>query len=252
MVTSLFISDLHLHPGRPESLRLFKNFIATKAVNADQLFILGDLFEYWLGDDASEHCGYQDVVETLSTLASHNTKVFFMHGNRDFLVGSRFASATGGYLLPDPTSFNLGGEDVLLMHGDSLCTDDIEHQKFRELTHSHEWQVKILSQSIAEREELARQLRINSNKGNAEKPEAIMDVNQDTVEQIMQENRIRILIHGHTHRMAIHNFQVADKWLHRIVLGDWYKTGSYLVHDQQGFRMLSYPGERLIASLNEG
>ena len=247
--TSLFISDLHLHPERPESMRLFEDFIANKGSDADQLFILGDLFEYWLGDDASEHCGYQPVIDSLSTLAGMNTKVFFMHGNRDFLVGTRFASLIGGSVLPDPTKFRLGGQGVLLMHGDSLCTDDIEHQKFRELTRSREWQQNILSKSIAEREEIARQFRMNSMKGNAKKAEAIMDVNQQAVESVMLEQQVKLLIHGHTHRAAIHNFQLAGETMHRIVLGDWYTQGSYLVHDLNGFRLMDYPADRLCAEL---
>lgn len=248
-MTNLFISDLHLHPERPESMRLFEDFIANKAGDAEQLFILGDLFEYWLGDDASEHCGYQPVIDSLSTLAEMNTKVFFMHGNRDFLVGTGFASLVNGKLLPDPSKISLDGQDVLLMHGDSLCTDDIEHQKFRALTHSTEWQQDILSKSIAEREEIARQFRINSMKGNAEKAEAIMDVNQHTVESIMLENQTRLLIHGHTHRAAIHDFQLDGESMHRIVLGDWYTRGSYLIHDPNGFRLIDYPGDRLCAEL---
>lgn len=247
--TSLFISDLHLHPERPESIHLFENFVASKAGEAEQLFILGDLFEYWLGDDASEHCGYQPVIDSLSILAEMNTEVFFMHGNRDFLVGTRFASLIGGKLLPDPSIISLDGQDALLMHGDSLCTDDIEHQKFRALTRSREWQQDILSKSIAEREVIARQFRMNSMKGNAEKAEAIMDVNQQTVESIMLENQTRLLIHGHTHRAAIHNFQLDGKLMHRIVLGDWYTQGSYLIHDQNGFRLMDYPGDRLCAEL---
>ncbi len=157
MTTSLFISDLHLDPGRPEGIQLFDDFIRQKAVDADQLFILGDLFEYWLGDDACEHSGYQSIQESLASLAGKKTKVYFMHGNRDFLVGNDFASSIGGWLLPDPSVFKLGKMKVLLMHGDSLCTDDVAHQEFRAQTRNKIWQQNILSRSIAEREELARQ-----------------------------------------------------------------------------------------------
>jgi UDP-2,3-diacylglucosamine hydrolase len=250
MTTSLFISDLHLDPGRPEGIQLFDQFIHQKAVDADQLFILGDLFEYWLGDDASEHSGYQTIAESLATLACKQTKVYFMHGNRDFLVGKDFASLFGGCLLPDPSKFKLDKIDVLLMHGDSLCTDDIAHQQFRAQTRSKEWQESILSQSIAAREELARHLRMNSIKGNADKLESIMDVNQGAVESAMKENEVTILIHGHTHRTAIHEFKIADKTAHRIVLGDWYKKGNYLLHDENGFRLLSYPDDTVLATLD--
>jgi UDP-2,3-diacylglucosamine hydrolase len=250
MATSLFISDLHLDPERPEGIRLFDDFIRNKAVDAEQIFILGDLFEYWLGDDASEHCGYQIIIECLANLVCKKTRVYFMHGNRDFLVGKDFASSIGGCLLPDPSKFRLGEIDVLLMHGDSLCTDDVAHQKFREQTRSREWQQNILSKSIAEREEFARQLRMNSKKGNTDKPESIMDVNHAAVGSVMKDNHVSLLIHGHTHRTAIHNFQLMGKTAHRIVLGDWYKEGNYLIHDQQGFRLLSYPGDSVLATLD--
>ncbi len=250
MTTSLFISDLHLDPGRPGGIRLFNDFIRNKAIDADQIFILGDLFEYWLGDDASEHCGYQTILECLATLARKKTKVYFMHGNRDFLVGKDFASSIGGWLLPDPSKFRLGEIDVLLMHGDSLCTDDVAHQQFREQTRSEQWQQNILSKSISEREEFAKKLRMSSKKANTDKPESIMDVNQDTVESTMKDYQVSLLIHGHTHRAAIHDFQLMGKTAHRIVLGDWYKKGNYLIHDQDGFRLLSYPGETVLATLD--
>ena len=248
MTTSLFISDLHLDPGRPEGIQLFEDFIRQKAADADQLFILGDLFEYWLGDDTSEHCGYQPIGESLVTLSSHNTRVYFMHGNRDFLVGKDFASSFGGSLLQDPSKFKLGETDALLMHGDSLCTDDIAHQQFREQTRNSEWQQAILSKSISEREELARQLRIQSMQGNAEKPESIMDVNQTAVESMMKEHSVRLLIHGHTHRSAIHEVQLEGNMAYRIVLGDWYKKGNYLVHDENGYRLMSFPDDTVIAT----
>jgi UDP-2,3-diacylglucosamine hydrolase len=249
MKTSLFISDLHLDPGRPEGIQLFDNFIRQKAPDADQLFILGDLFEYWLGDDACKHSGYQSIEESLATLAYKKTKVFFMHGNRDFLVSKDFASSVAACLLPDPSVFKLGKMDVLLMHGDSLCTDDTAHQEFRAQTRNKAWQQNILSLSIAEREELARKLRMNSVKGNAEKPEFIMDVNQASVESVMKDNDVNILIHGHTHRLAMHEFKLTDKTACRIVLGDWYKKGNYLIHDQHGFRLLSYPDDTVLATL---
>jgi len=250
MTTSLFISDLHLDPGRPKAIQLFDDFIRQKAVYADQLLILGDLFEYWLGDDACEHSGYQAIEEGLAVLTSYNTKVYFMHGNRDFLVGKDFASSICCGLLPDPTVFKLNDLDVLLMHGDSLCTDDVGHQQFRAVSRTNEWKKNILSKTIHEREEFARQLRMNSQKGNAEKIESIMDVNQTTVECAMLEHNVRLLIHGHTHRTAIHEFQLTGKTVNRIVLGDWYKKGNYLVHDQAKFSLLSYPDDTVIATVN--
>jgi len=250
MAASLFISDLHLDPARPEGIQLFDDFIGKKAVYADQLFILGDLFEYWLGDDACEHSGYLAIKESLAVLAGCNTKVYFMHGNRDFLVGKDFTSSIGCRLLPDPTVFRLNDLDVLLMHGDSLCTDDAEHQKFRAVSRSYEWQNDILSKTIHEREEFARQLRMNSQKSNAEKVESIMDVNQAAVEDTLLEHNVRLLIHGHTHRTAIHEFQLAGETVHRIVLGDWYQKGNYLAYDQSKFRLLSYPDDTVLATVN--
>ncbi len=250
MTTSLFISDLHLDPGRPAGIQLFDDFIRKKALYADQLIILGDLFEYWLGDDACEYSGYQAIAGSLAILASHNTKVFFMHGNRDFLVGKDFALSICCQLLPDPTVFRLNDRNVLLMHGDSLCTDDVVHQQFRAVSRSSEWQRNTLAKTIHEREEFARQLRMNSQKGNAEKIESIMDVSQTAVEDALLEHNVRLLIHGHTHRAAIHKFQLAGKTAHRIVLGDWYQKGNYLVHDQTKFSLLSYPDERVLATVN--
>ncbi len=250
MATSLFISDLHLDPGRPDGIQLFDDFIRTTAFHADQLFILGDLFEYWLGDDACKHSGYQFITESLAELAGQNTKVYFMHGNRDFLVGKKFASSICGRLLQDPTVFKLNDLDVLLMHGDSLCTDDISHQKFRVVTRSNEWKTDMLSKSIQEREQIARQLRMNSEKGNAEKEESIMDVSQTTVEEEMLKHNVELLIHGHTHRTAMHEFQLSGKTAHRIVLGDWHKNGNYLVHDQNEFRLLNYPDNAVLATVS--
>lgn len=249
MTTSLFISDLHLDPARPQGIQLFDDFIRQKAQAADQLFILGDLFEYWLGDDASSHCGYQSIAESLATLSSHNTKVYLMHGNRDFLLGKDFTSSFTGSLLNEPTKIKLGTHDVLLMHGDSLCTDDVAHQQFREQTRSSEWQQAVLSKSITEREELARQLRMQSMQGNAEKPEAIMDVNQSAVESMMRNHQVQLLIHGHTHRTAIHELELNGRPAHRIVLGDWYTKGNYLIHNKSGFRLMSFPDDTVLSTL---
>ena len=251
MTTSLFISDLHLDPARPEAIQLFDDFIRQKAQAADQLFILGDLFEYWLGDDASSHCGYQSIAESLATLSSHNTKVYLMHGNRDFLMGKDFTSCFAGWLLSDPSKITLGENEVLLMHGDSLCTDDVAHQQFREQSRNPEWQQAILAKSILEREQLARQLRMQSTQGNAEKPEAIMDVNQSAVETMMKNHQVQLLIHGHTHRTAIHNLELNGSAAHRIVLGDWYKKGNYLIHDESGFRLISFPDDTVLSTLTD-
>lgn len=249
---SLFISDLHLHPDHPEGMRLFEDFINEHAKQADRLFMLGDLFEYWLGDDAVEFSGYRPVMDALSSLSSLNTKCLFMHGNRDFLVGRDFATSCGSRLLPDPSVFDLDGHDVLLSHGDLLCTDDYEHQAFRKQTRDKAWQNSLLDQSLEERDALARQLRMGSEEGKQLKPEAIMDVNQTTVEQQMQAHGVQILIHGHTHRPAIHDFTLDNQPVHRIVLGDWYEHGSYLSHENGEYQLTSYPDNHVQARLQVG
>jgi UDP-2,3-diacylglucosamine hydrolase len=249
---SLFISDLHLHPGHPKGIQLFEDFIDEHARSADRLFILGDLFEYWLGDDAVDFSGYGPVMDTLASLAYSKTKIHFMHGNRDFLVSEEFASTCGSSLMPDPSIFDLDGQKVLLAHGDLLCTDDHEHQAFRKQTHDKTWQKSLLDQSLEERDNLARQLRTGSEEGNQIKPESIMDVTQATVEEQMQSHGVLILIHGHTHRPAIHNFTLNGLDAHRIVLGDWYERGSYLSHEDGEFLLMSYPDNRVQAQLRTG
>lgn len=247
---SLFISDLHLHPAAPEGIRLFQAFVNEQAKQADRLFILGDMFEYWLGDDAVDFSGYGPIIDALAGLSSLNTKVFFMHGNRDFLVGKHFTSASGCELLHDPSVFSLDGHGVLLAHGDLLCTDDHAHQAFRAQTRDPTWQQQLLAQSIEQRDALARQLRMGSEEGKQIKPESIMDVNPATVKQVMQEYDVRVLIHGHTHRPAIHAFELDGSPAHRIVLGDWYQaTGSYLRHENGEFQLVRYPDNTVQAHL---
>ncbi|HBE93077.1 MAG TPA: UDP-2,3-diacylglucosamine diphosphatase [Gammaproteobacteria bacterium] len=246
---SLFISDLHLHPDHPEGIRIFEDFISEHAKQADRLFILGDLFEYWLGDDAVEFSGYKPVMDALSSLSCLNTKILFMHGNRDFLVSKDFASACSGWLLPDPSVFDLDGQKILLSHGDLLCTDDHEHQAFREQTRDKSWQNSLLDQSLEQRDALAKQLRMGSEEGKQIKPESIMDVSQSTVEQQMLVHDVRLLIHGHTHRPAIHDFTLDGQLAHRIVLGDWYESGSFLSHKNGEFQLMSYPDNTVQAQL---
>jgi len=250
---SLFISDLHLHPGHPDGMALFAQFIDEHARSADRLFILGDLFEYWLGDDAIEFSGHEALVDTLAGLGRSGTSVLFMHGNRDFLVGEDFASATGVTLLPDPDVVELDGLKVLLSHGDLLCTDDTEHQAFRAQTRDRAWQRQMLSQSLEQRDALARQLRMGSEQGKRIKPETIMDVTRDAVEQQMREHGTRLLIHGHTHRPAIDEFELDGSPAWRIVLQDWYgATGGFLSHEDGLFRSWSYPNNRLQAKIELG
>ena len=247
---SLFISDLHLHPAHPDGMALFGQFANEHASQADRLFILGDLFEYWLGDDAIDFSGYRPVVNTLARMAVNGTQVLFVHGNRDFLVGEGFASAVHGRLLPDPSVFDLDGRRVLLSHGDLLCTDDVEHQAFRAQTRNPEWQASLLSQSLQQRDALARQLRMGSEQGKQIKAEAIMDVTTDAVEQQMRKHAVRVLIHGHTHRPAIHELEIDGSLAWRIVLQDWYEArGGFLSHADGQFRMIDYPSNELTAEI---
>jgi UDP-2,3-diacylglucosamine hydrolase len=229
----LFISDLHLDPSRPGIIRLFLEFLATDARSAAALYILGDLFEAWIGDDAvpADH----PVLSGLRALSAGGVPVLVIRGNRDFLLGADFARHTGARLLDDPTCIELSGERVLLMHGDSLCIDDVEYQAFRRLVHDPSWQAGFLAKSIPERMALAGQARQESSARNAALADsaqgnAIMDVNAEAVIATLRAHGVRRLIHGHTHRPAIHTLGVDGEPATRIVLGDWYDQGSVLIH----------------------
>ncbi len=226
MSKTLFISDLHLDRERPEIIRLFADFLITQAPEADALYILGDLFEYWIGDDQSI-TGLEIIIEQLHTLTSQ-TPVFFQHGNRDFLVGETFAKQTGILLLPETQMVDLYGQSALLMHGDSLCTDDIEYQKLRVMLRNNQWQTQFLSLAMDERVKQAMALRDQSVSETGAKSEDIMDVNQQSVEAALKQHQTDLLIHGHTHRPAQHAFVLDGKPAKRIVLGDWYEQGSVL------------------------
>ncbi len=227
-MATLFISDLHLSAHRPKIITLFLDFLRRQAASAEALYILGDLFEYWIGDDAAGQAENRPIVQGLHALTASGVPVFIMHGNRDFLLGPTFESLTGCRLLADPARVSLYGEDVLLMHGDSLCTDDIDYQKFRWLVRDPEWQRAFLAKSLAEREQMARNVRELSQVAMTDKPPEIMDVNQAAVESVIRQHRIRHLIHGHTHRPAQHEFPLDGGTARRTVLGDWYEQGSVL------------------------
>lgn len=230
-----FISDLHLSAERPEMSALFESFLR-RLRGGDTLYILGDLFEAWLGDDAvlPEQAG---PVEALRTLTGRGIPAFFMHGNRDFLAGEGFEAMTGCRLLPDPSVVVLGGEHVLLMHGDTLCTDDHDYQAYRARVRDPDFIRHMLSLSVAERRAMADHYRTESHRATRSKPVEIMDVNQQAVEEAMREHNVTRLIHGHTHRPGVHDFKLDGRAAQRIVLGDWYNHGSALVHDHNGYRM---------------
>lgn len=236
MAATAFISDLHLDPERPAITELFLDFLAGPVRSGDALYILGDLFEAWVGDD-DDAPALQPVLEGLAACTNAGLPVFVMTGNRDFLLGEGFAARTGCRLLPDPSVVDLYGEPTLLMHGDALCTDDLEYQQFRHLVRDAGWQRQFLAKPLVERRRMAAGLRETSRQRTARKALEIMDVNQDAVLSALHEHRVRRLIHGHTHRPATHELTVDGTAATRIVLGDWYEQGSVLWCDPTGCRL---------------
>jgi UDP-2,3-diacylglucosamine hydrolase len=226
-VTTLFISDLHLDASRPQIVGLFEQFLRTDARSAQALYILGDLFESWIGDDDDSALA-TSVAEALHETARRGVAVYFMHGNRDFLLGADYARRARMTLLADPQIIELEGERTLIMHGDTLCTDDVEYQKFRALVRDPRWQAQFLAKPLAERRAFAAQARGESRKHTAMTQAEIMDVNADAVASAMRTHRVRRLIHGHTHRPATHRFELDGQTAERIVLGDWYEQSSVL------------------------
>ena len=237
----VFISDLHLSPERPQIISLFLKFADDIAAQSNSLYILGDFLEYWLGDDDPAPA-MTPVFDKLSELyEKHATSVFFMHGNRDFLVGDKLAARCRFTLIDEPYSIMLQGNNALLMHGDTLCTDDVDYQNLRQMLRNPAWQQQMLAKPLEERALLAQQLREKSRQSTAAKQEYIMDVNQQTTDQAFIENNISLLIHGHTHRPAIHHRTINNTETTRIVLGDWYKSGSYLrVKNASELRLQAY------------
>lgn len=226
-MSTLFIADLHLSGERPHIIRLFRDFLRKEARQADALYILGDLFEAWLGDDAVP-ADMIDVLHDINHLTKSGVPVYVMVGNRDFLLGTKFENMTGCMLLPDPSIVNLYGTDTLLMHGDTLCTDDVDYQAIRKQIRSPQWRQAILAKSIEERVQIAREARAESRARTREKSDDIMDVNAQAVENAFRTHDINRLIHGHTHRPAVHESIINDKAVTRIVLGDWYNKASVL------------------------
>lgn len=230
----LFISDLHLCDSRPHITKYFVDFLNSTARNAQALYILGDFFEYWAGDDAIEIGAHKEIIQALKHL-SQSTKIFLMHGNRDFLIGKKFAEASGSTLLADPSLLNIFGKSVLLSHGDALCTDDVDYQKFRNEVRSANWQNNFLNQPLEKRITYIEQLRAKSEQEKSTKSMQIMDVNPTAVNQILRQfNAPPLFIHGHTHRPKMHTHEIDGKICERWVLGDWYEQGSYLLLDEGG------------------
>jgi UDP-2,3-diacylglucosamine hydrolase len=235
-MSTLFISDLHLHPSRPAIIECFLTFLKQQHGQAEALYILGDLFETWIGDDHPEPV-YQPVKSALKAFGNAETPVYLMHGNRDFLLSGQFAAETGCSLLPDPTRIDLYGTATILMHGDSLCSDDKEYQRLRSRVRDPAWQRDILGLPVEQRLHMARQARELSAQSKQGKDEAIMDANQDAIRRSVEEYHADLLIHGHTHRPGIHTFRNNGREITRIVLGDWYEKGSVLAIDPQGWEL---------------
>lgn len=238
-MNTLFISDLHLSGERENITKLFIDFLEQKASKADALYILGDLFEVWPGDDMISP-DYIKSISKMKQLADNGLPLYIMHGNRDFLMAEEFAKVSGATLIEDPTIIDLYGTPTLLMHGDTLCTDDIDYQKFRAMVRDPRWKTDFLSKSKEERLAMTKKYRQISKNETAKKATDIMDVNQNAVEAVISENNVTQLIHGHTHRPAIHDFSVNKKEIKRIVLGDWFEKGSVLVCNEVGCQLESF------------
>ena len=242
-MATLFVSDLHLDPARPEITRLFAEFLDGEARSADALYILGDLFEAWVGDDDPSEIG-ASVADRLAALAASGVPVYFMHGNRDFLLGADYARRAGMVLLEDPTVVDLHGRRALLMHGDTLCTDDAAYQQFRAQTRDPAWQAQFLAQPLAARLAFAQQARAASQARQGELRDAgtmetITDVAPAAVEAAFRAHGVDLLIHGHTHRPAVHALDIDGQACKRVVLGDWYEQGSVLRVDATGVQLAS-------------
>lgn len=228
MAESLFISDLHLSRETPATVALFLSFLGTRAPQADALYILGDLFDTWVGDD-DDTPPIPEIISALHTLTSRGTPVFLQHGNRDFLLGKEFVATTGCQLLPEVYVTNLEGTPTLLMHGDLLCTDDLDYQRARAWLRSDEFLQDFLTRPVAERLAIAANYRQQSGEATSLKAEEIMDVNQATVEQFMTDQGALRLIHGHTHRPGTHEFQLNGATAQRIVLSEWHERKASVV-----------------------
>lgn len=234
MSHTLFISDLHLAPERPQITGQFIAFAREVASRAEALYILGDLFEYWIGDDDVEEPLNREIEDALARLVETGTAVHFMHGNRDVLVGAQFAQRCGVRLLADPALVDLYGTPTLLMHGDTLCIDDLEYQKFRAYAHDPKNQAQFLALPPQARRERMRGWRAESESSKLDKTDAIMDVSPAAVEQTLREHGYPRMIHGHTHRPARHLHRIDGRTCERWVLNDWFVRGGYLRCDAAG------------------
>ncbi len=239
-MTIAFISDLHLDPARPDATKWFGEFMRQSTRRLRQVYILGDLFEVWIGDDGRDAMGQGEVENIIKSTIDAGLEIFFMRGNRDFLVGGEFAKRTGCKILGDPALIALDAHKILLTHGDTLCIDDIEHQAARKEMISAKWKLAFLNKSIDERKLVAQQMRKRSESNKQQKSMEIMeimDVNQRHVEKVMRHHGVATLIHGHTHKPAVHAFCLDGKPAKRYVLGDWYTQKSVLYYHAGRFTL---------------
>ncbi len=237
MASTIFISDLHLDADRPEATAAFEQFLVALPDGVERLYILGDLFETWVGDDDDAELPTR-IAERLSALTATGVDIAFMPGNRDFALGPDYAARAGMRLLAEPTVIQLYGGPALLLHGDTLCTDDHAYQAFRAQVRNPAWLAQMLAQPLAVRRAFAQQARAGSREHTAASSETIMDVNEDAVADAFREHDLDLIIHGHTHRPAVHRSEVDGRACTRIVLGDWYDQGTVLYAHDDGRLLL--------------
>jgi UDP-2,3-diacylglucosamine hydrolase len=239
-MSRLFVSDVHLDAGAPEASDQFLEFLRTHAADAEALYILGDLFETWVGDDDPDPAKAR-ICDGLRALTARGVGCFVLHGNRDFLIGRDFCLKTGSRLLADPIVADFDGERVLLTHGDALCTDDHSYQELRSTVRTTEWQRRFLALPLADRELLANRARAGSKNHISRAVPNIMDVNDDAVSTAYRATRVRRIIHGHTHRPGIHDTAIEGEPAQRMVLGAWYEQGSYIQYENGRYELLNLP-----------
>ena len=235
-----FIADLHLAQNRPDMTACFLRFLKDDATQAQRLYILGDLFEAWIGDD-DDSAYLTTIAKALNTLSALGTDVYYIHGNRDFLLGQRFAKKSAMNLLPEVDLIDLYGKSVVIMHGDTLCTRDIGYQKFRKKSRSWWWQAIVKSLPLSLRKKMAADYRKKSAAATAMKQQDIMDVTPDEVIKCLESYHSQLLIHGHTHRPAVHELTANNKEAKRIVLGDWYEQGAWLKLTPTSMQLMNTP-----------
>lgn len=235
-----FIADLHLCESRPDISACFFRFLENEAIEADKLYILGDLFEAWVGDD-DDSLYLKEVAQAIYKLSKTGTQIYYIHGNRDFLLGERYAKQAGMTLLPEVDTMDLYGQLAVIMHGDTLCTRDIGYQEFRKKSRSWWWQAIVKSLPLFIRKKMAANYRKRSAVATSMKSQEIMDVTESEVVKCLELNQSQLLIHGHTHRPAVHQVKANGKTAQRIVLGDWYEQGAWLKVTPDSIELLNRP-----------